>query len=156
MIRIQRQPRYRKALFRRRPPRHGELIGFDIMTGREFYHDPLALHGRPRERRRREGAPRLGRAGLNRNTMAKVHIGDTFLIYARQDHAGGEVKPSAVMGAYQVVSAPFEDATPIFAAPPFLPGEVFPIRVKLRPLPEITAPVEFKPLVPELRSSRTR
>ena len=85
-----------------------------------------------------------------RNTMAKVHIGDTFLIYARQDHAGGEVKPSAVMGAYEVVSAPFEDATPIFAAPPFLPGEVFPIRVKLRPLPEITAPVEFKPLVPEL------
>ena len=85
-----------------------------------------------------------------RNTMAKVHLGDTFLIYARQDHEGGETRPSAVMGAYEVVSSPFEDATPIFAAPPFLPGEVFPIRVKLRMLPEIMDPVEFKPLVPEL------
>ena len=85
-----------------------------------------------------------------RNSMTKVRIGDTFLIYARQDHAGGEVKPSAVMGSYEVVSAPFEDATPIFTTPPFLPGEVFPIRVKLRPLPDIMAPVEFKPLVPEL------
>jgi len=84
------------------------------------------------------------------NSMAKVQTGDTFLIYARQDLAGGELRPSAVMGAYEVVSDPFEDAAPIFAAPPFLPGEVFPIRVKLRPLPDIVAPVEFKPLVPEL------
>lgn len=85
-----------------------------------------------------------------RNSMAKVHTGDTFLIYARQDHAGGEVRPSAVMGAYEVVSSPFEDDAPIFTAPPFLPGEVFPIRVKLRSLPDIAEPVEFKPLVPTL------
>ena len=85
-----------------------------------------------------------------RNTMAKVHDGDTFLIYARQEHVDGERRPSAVMGAFEVVSEPFEDATPIFAAPEFLPGEVFPVRVKLRPLPDIKDPVEFKPLVPAL------
>lgn len=85
-----------------------------------------------------------------RNTMAKVQPGDTLLIYARLENAGGEVHPSAVMGAYEVVSPVFEDASPIFTTPAFLPGEVFPVRVKVKRLPDISEPVPFKPLVPAL------
>ncbi|ACL17349.1 EVE domain-containing protein [Methanosphaerula palustris] len=85
-----------------------------------------------------------------RNTIGRVHPGDTLLIYARQEHAAGETLPSIVMAAYDVVSPVFEDTEPIFTAPAFLPGEVFPMRVKVKPLPDISEPVPFKPLVPAL------
>ena len=85
-----------------------------------------------------------------RNTMAKVNPGDTLLIYARQEHTGSEVLPSVVMAAYEVVSSVVVDTTPIFTAPVFLSGEIFPLRVKLKVLPDMTEPVPFKPLVPSL------
>lgn len=85
-----------------------------------------------------------------RNTIGKVHPGDTLLIYARQEHAGSETLSSVVMGAYAVISPVFEEAESIFTAPAFLPGEVFPMRVKVKPLPDISEPVPFKPLVPAL------
>jgi predicted RNA-binding protein len=54
------------------------------------------------------------------------------------------------MAAYEVISPVFEDIEPIFTAPAFLPGEVFPLRVKVKPLPDISEPVPFKPLMPAL------
>jgi predicted RNA-binding protein len=85
-----------------------------------------------------------------RNTMAQVCLSDTLLIYARQELVDDEVRPPMVMGAYEVVSSVFDDFTPIFTAPPSNINEVFPIRVQLRPLPDISEPVPFKPLIPGL------
>ena len=59
-----------------------------------------------------------------------------------------DLDPSVVMGAYEVISPIFEETEPIFTAPAFLPGKVFPMRVK--PLPDISESVPFKPLVPAL------
>lgn len=85
-----------------------------------------------------------------RNTIGRVHPGDTLLIYARQEYVGGKLLSSVVMAAYEVVSSVFENTEPIFTAPAFLPGEVFPMRVKVKSLPDVSEPIPFKPLVPAL------
>lgn len=85
-----------------------------------------------------------------RERMAKVEPGDTILIYARRELRGGAVLPSVVMAAYEVVSPVFVDMTPIFSTPSRLQGEVFPVRVSLKPLPDLSEPVPFIPLVPDL------
>lgn len=61
-----------------------------------------------------------------------------------------DLDPSVIMGAYEVVSPLFEATDPIFTAPAFLPGEFFPMRVKVKLLLELSEPVPFKPLVPAL------
>jgi len=60
------------------------------------------------------------------------------------------------MAAYEVVSPVFEETEPIFTAPAFLPGEVFPMRVKVKPLQDVSEPVPFKPLVPALSFIRNK
>lgn len=87
----------------------------------------------------------------NRSLMDRVKPGDTILLYVRQEKAGDTLLPSAVTGAYEVVSEPYEDTTPLFVTPEHMGDEVFPFRMKVRPVAVFTEPLEFKPLIPDLK-----
>jgi len=45
----------------------------------------------------------------------------------------------------------YEDSSRIFTSPAKLGDEVFPLRIKLRPVKVFDPPVEFKPLIPDLK-----
>ena len=86
----------------------------------------------------------------NRNLMHRVKPGDTILIYVRQEKADDTILSSAITGAYEVVSEPYEDHSRLFTTPPHMGDEVFPFRMKFRPVAVFAEPLEFKPLIPDL------
>ena len=59
--------------------------------------------------------------------------------------------PPAITGCFEITSEVYEDTKPIFTAPPKLGAEVFPLRIKLRPIKIFDPPIEFKPLISELK-----
>lgn len=88
----------------------------------------------------------------NRNVvMERVQPGDSILIYVKQEMAGDEFLPSAVLGDLEVTSEPYEDNTRIFSTPKQMGDEAFPYRVKIKPVAIFDKPLEFKPLVPDLK-----
>ena len=87
----------------------------------------------------------------NRSLMHRVKSGDKMLVYVRGEQEGETALPSAITGAYEVVSDPYEDETPIFLTPRHMGNEVFPFRVKVRPVAIFDEPLEFKPLIPDLK-----
>jgi predicted RNA-binding protein len=84
------------------------------------------------------------------NIIARVKIGDTLLMYTMQKIIDREVIPSAVTGIYEVISDIYEEETPIFVTPRALGNEVFPVRIKVKPVKIFEKPLEFKPFVPEM------
>lgn len=92
----------------------------------------------------------------NKSIIERVKPGDTILIYVAQqkkeatEGKGETILPSAVAGAFEVVSEGYEDATPLFVTPERMGDEVFPYRMKLKPIKIFREPVEFKPLIPKL------
>jgi len=92
-----------------------------------------------------------GVPGRNRSLMHRVKPGDTILVYVRQEREGDSILPSAITGAYEVVSEPYEDHSPLFVTPRHMGNEVFPFRTKVRPLAIFDEPLEFKPLIPDLK-----
>lgn len=91
-----------------------------------------------------------GVAKRYQNTIARVKKGDTLLMYTMQKIADGEVIPSAVTGIYEASSEVYEDNSSIFVAPKAIGSEVFPLRVKVKPVKIFKEPIPFKPLVPKL------
>ena len=87
----------------------------------------------------------------NRNLMHRVKPGDTILVYVRQEKEDDTILPSAITGAYEVVSEPYEDHSRLFTTPPHMGDEVFPFRMKVRPVAVFAKPLEFKPLIGDLR-----
>lgn len=87
----------------------------------------------------------------NRNLMHRVKPGDTILIYVRQEKEDDTILPSAITGAYEVVSEPYEDHSRLFTTPPHMGDEVFPFRMKVRPVAAFTEPLKFKPLIGDLK-----
>ena len=87
----------------------------------------------------------------NKNIIEQVKPGDTVLIYVSQQKEGDSLLPSAVTGAFEVISEPFEERTKVFVAPEQMGDEVFPYRIKLKPITIFESPVEFKPLIPKLK-----
>jgi len=87
----------------------------------------------------------------NRSLMHRVKSGDKMLVYVRGEQEGETALPSAITGAYEVVSDPYEDETPIFLTPRHMGNEVFPFRMKVRPVAIFDEPLEFKPLIPDLK-----
>jgi predicted RNA-binding protein len=85
------------------------------------------------------------------NTITRVKPGDTILMYVSQKIVNKEVFPSAITGEFEVVSEVYEDSSRIFTTPVKLGNELFPLRIKLKPLKIYNPPVEFKPLVPKLQ-----
>jgi len=86
----------------------------------------------------------------NKNLLHRVKPGDTILVYIRQEREGDAILPSAITGAYEVVAEPYEDHTRLFATPPHMGGEVFPCRMRVRPVAVFAEPLEFKPLIEDL------
>lgn len=84
------------------------------------------------------------------NTISRVKKGDTLLMYTMQEIVDGEVIPSAITGIYEVSSDEYEDKSPIFVTPKALGSEIFPHRLKVKPLQTFKEPIPFKPLVPEM------
>jgi predicted RNA-binding protein len=87
----------------------------------------------------------------HKNTIAKVKPGDKLVIYVKQKKVGEEVRPSRIMGVYEVVSEPFKDSTRIFKTPRSIGSESFPWRVKIKPIKIFDKPIEFRPLVSKLK-----
>jgi predicted RNA-binding protein len=87
----------------------------------------------------------------NKTLTHRVKSGDTILVYVRQEKEGDTILPSAITGAYEVVSQPYEDHTRLFITPEHMGDEVFPFRMKLRPVAAFAKPLEFKPLIPDLK-----
>ena len=86
----------------------------------------------------------------NRTLMQRVKPGDTILVHVRQEKEDDTVLPSAITGAYEVVSEPYEDHSRLFLTPPQMGDEVFPFRMKVRPVAVFPEPLEFKPLIGDL------
>mgnify|MGYP001290678271 CR=1 FL=1 len=87
----------------------------------------------------------------NRSLLYRVKPGDTLLIYTRQEKDGDTILPSAIVGTYEVVADPYEDHSPLFTTPPHMGNEVFPCRMKVRPIKVFAEPLEFKPLIADLK-----
>lgn len=84
------------------------------------------------------------------NTISRVKKGDTLLMYTMQEIVDREVIPSAVTGIYETTSDVYEDESPIFVTPKALGSEVFPLRIKVKPVEIFRVPIPFKPLVPKM------
>lgn len=91
-----------------------------------------------------------GVANRYQNTIARVKKGDTLLMYTMQEIVDHEVIPSAVTGIYEASSDFYEDESPIFVTPKSLGSEVFPLRIKVKPVKIFKEPIPFKPLVPKM------
>ena len=86
----------------------------------------------------------------NKNLIHRVKPGDTILVYVRQEKEDDTILPSAITGAYEVISEPYEDHSRLFVTPPQMGDEVFPFRMKVRPVAVFAEPLEFKPLIGDL------
>jgi predicted RNA-binding protein len=86
----------------------------------------------------------------NKALMQRVKPGDTILVYVRQEKEDDTILPSAITGTYEVVSEPYEDHSRLFVTPPQMGDEVFPYRMKVRPIKVFPEPLEFKPLIGDL------
>ncbi len=91
-----------------------------------------------------------GVANRYQNTIARVKKGDTLLMYTMQEIVDREVIPSAVTGIYEVTSEMYDDEAPIFITPQTLGNEVFPLRIKVKPVKIFKEPIPFKSLVPKM------
>jgi len=88
----------------------------------------------------------------HKNTIMKVKPGDKLVIYLKQEKINDEVKESRIVAVYEVVSEPFKDSTRIFSSKGMRSSsEIFPWRVKIKPIKIFDKPVEFKPLIPKLK-----
>ena len=88
----------------------------------------------------------------HKNTVMRVEPRDKFLIYVKQENINGDIKPSRIVGAYDVASEPFKDSTRIFKTPKGMgENEPFPWRVKIKLIRIFEKPIEFKPLIPKLK-----
>jgi predicted RNA-binding protein len=84
------------------------------------------------------------------NTISQVKIGDTVLMYTMQEISTKEILPSAITAEYEVVSNVFEDEKSLFKTPPNMGNEIFPLRIKLKPVKIFKEPIPFKPLISSL------
>ncbi|UUX92986.1 EVE domain-containing protein [Methanoplanus endosymbiosus] len=93
----------------------------------------------------------------NKKSIERSNPGDKILIFVRQEIAGeggnaganavatDDILPSAITGAFEIISEPFEDESLVFKKPSTMPGEEsFPYRVKLKPVEIFEEPLDFK------------
>lgn len=86
------------------------------------------------------------------NTISRVNPGDTVLIYVGQKVIDKKyILPPAITSAFDVITGQYEDTSQIFIAPPKLGNEIFPLRIRLKPIVIFKEPLEFKPLIPSLK-----
>ena len=81
----------------------------------------------------------------------KVKEGDKLLIYLKQEKINDKVKPPRIVAVYEVTSEPFKDSTRIFSPKNKKTKEIFPWRIKIKPIKIFDKPIEFKPLISKLK-----
>ncbi|AIY89393.1 EVE domain-containing protein [Geoglobus acetivorans] len=81
----------------------------------------------------------------------KLKPGDKLLIYLKQERDKDEIKEPRIVAVYEAVSEVFRDSSRIFKTPKGMGNETFPLRIRLKPIKIFDKPVEFKPLIPELK-----
>jgi len=87
-----------------------------------------------------------------RNTINKVKIGDSLLIYVSEIRIGNKILfPVAITGSFEVTSSVYEDTSKLFSTSNFFEHERYPLRIKLKPLSFFKHPVEIKSLIPKLK-----
>jgi len=74
--------------------------------------------------------------------ISKVQKGDFFVFY---------VSPKKITGIFQAVSEPFKDYRRLFSYKGFKRKEIFPHRVKVKPLVIAKEPIQFDNLVRKLK-----
>jgi len=85
-----------------------------------------------------------------RNTIAKTKVGDKCLIYVTQTISKDkEITPPRIVAIYEVASEVFEDKKRLFKSKK--KEEIYPLRVKLKPIKIFQKPVDFKSLIPKLK-----
>ena len=87
----------------------------------------------------------------HKNTIAKVKPGDKLLIYLKQERDKEKVIEPRIAAVYEATSEVFKDSKRIFKSPPEMGNEVFPLRIKLKPVKIFSTPVDFKSLIPKLK-----
>ena len=83
----------------------------------------------------------------HRRQISEVKPGDALVFYVKQK-LGKEAHPPLIAGIFTADSEPFEDDSEVFVP---IAGEKFPYRVRLKEKLVPKKPIEFKPLIPELK-----
>lgn len=79
------------------------------------------------------------------NSIQRLKMGDKILVYVgREITENKEIKPSQIVGAYEVTSKVYEDDSPIFTPTKSQVNELFPFRVRIKPIKIFSNPVDFK------------
>ncbi len=81
---------------------------------------------------------------------SRVKPKDYLLIFISQQKEGYTLLPSAITASYEITQC-FIDDTPLFTAPALMGDELFPYRCKLKPLKIFKHPLDFKPLISDLK-----
>ncbi len=91
-----------------------------------------------------------------KHKIDKVQVGDTLLIYTMREKINSKIYHPAIVDIYEVLSKAYEDLSPIFEEPKLLQNEIFPIRLKVKPLPGIAKRIPFIPLIGRLSFIKNR
>ena len=87
----------------------------------------------------------------HKNTIAKVKPGDKLLIYLKQERDKDKIVEPRIVAVYEAASEVFKESSKIFKTPPGMSNEIFPLRIKLKPVKIFDKPVDFKSLIPKLK-----
>ena len=85
----------------------------------------------------------------HKNQLMRVDVGDKLIFYLIGEKIGDEKRDSAIGGIFEVISRPYEDHKPVFPSQ-ITKGEVYPHRVKVKPLLIPKEEVPFRPLIERL------
>lgn len=89
-----------------------------------------------------------GVADRHKNTISKVNLGDKLVIYGIQEKIGDDrILEPRIYGIFEVISKVYRDAKKIFKS---RRGELYPNRVKIKPIKIPDNPIEFKPIIEKL------
>jgi predicted RNA-binding protein len=83
-----------------------------------------------------------GVARRHADTISKVHLGDRILLCAQ------DMEAPSLFGVYEVISELFVNQTPIFGEA----GEVYPLRLKLRPVTIFDRPIPLASVAGDLET----
>lgn len=82
-----------------------------------------------------------------KNILSRVSVGDRLIFYVIQTRKDGEVIPSRLVGIFEVASKPYYDDKHVFKT---YKGNIFPHRIKIKPVKIFSKPIIFKDLVEKL------
>ncbi|MDI6903081.1 MAG: EVE domain-containing protein [Methanocellales archaeon] len=87
----------------------------------------------------------------HKNQLNKAKIGDVFIFYTISELTGRERTESEITGIFEVASKPYKDNKKLFSSVGTRHfGEIFPYRIKVKPLEIFENPIAFRPLTKKL------